>query len=77
MIAKNETKKILMIDDNRFFCDSVQEYFASDLLEVVTAQSVQQGRTLCLQRKFDVILLDYDLPDGSGLSLTSDIILFN
>src|SRR4029453_10580437 len=35
------------------------------------------GRALCLQRKFDVILLDYDLPDGTGLSLTSDILRFN
>lgn len=77
MKEKSETKKILIIDDNRLFCDSVQEYFASDKLEVATAQSLKQARAVCLQRKFDVILLDYDLPDGTGLSLTADILRFN
>lgn len=72
-----KSKKLLILDDDKLFCDAVRNEIGSECLHVLTAHSVVSARTLCNQHRFDVVLLDNGLPDGSGLSLMPDILRFN
>jgi DNA-binding NtrC family response regulator len=70
-------KKILIVDDNQLFCESVCDDLSGESLQVITTYRIAEARSLCQQTKFDVVLLDNHLPDGSGISLVPDILKFN
>ena len=70
-------RKVLIVDDDQLFCDAVCDDLNSDFLHVAATHRVSEARALCLQAKFDVVLLDNHLPDGSGTSLVPDILRFN
>jgi two-component system, NtrC family, response regulator len=60
---------VLVIDDDSKIC-----LFFSKLLEQMghcfeIAHTVKDGRNLFVSQKFDLILLDLELPDGNGLEL--------
>jgi DNA-binding NtrC family response regulator len=62
-------KKLLIIDDDKFFCQSIKDDLQNEFAEVVVSHRVTDAEKLCSQTGFDVVLLDNNLPDGSGLSL--------
>lgn len=68
------TTKLLIVDDDQLFCDSLKLYFRQDLIIVTSAHSIQQASFLCLENKYDVVLLDSNLPDGDGLTLLPSIL---
>ncbi len=67
-------KTLLIIDDEKVFCDTVKGYFSGETLDVVTAQSGAQGLEICSQRNVDIVLLDQKLPDGEGHALARPIL---
>jgi len=67
-------KTLLVIDDERAFCDALRDYLASDRLEVLSAHSGAEGLSLCSARNVDVVLLDQKLPDGEGHALAPAIL---
>ena len=73
----NSRRTILVIDDEKPFCDAVRDYFEDDRIEVLTAQSGADGLKICGGRKVDVILLDQKLPDGEGHALAPRILAMN
>src|SRR5262245_14272778 len=77
LIERSSKRKLLIVDDDRLFCDAVKDYLSGDRLQVTAMASVETARQLCLNEKFDVVLLDNNLPDGNGLLLTPDILRFN
>jgi len=70
-------RTLLVIDDEKPFCDAVRDYFEDDRIEVLTAQSGADGLKICGGRKVDVILLDQKLPDGEGHALAPRILAMN
>jgi DNA-binding NtrC family response regulator len=70
-------RTLLVIDDEKPFCDAVQDYFEDDRIEVLTAQSGADGLKICGGRKVDVVLLDQKLPDGEGHALAPRILAMN
>lgn len=70
-------KTLLIIDDDRIFCRSLQDYFASAAIEVLIAHSVQQGIECCRSHHIDIVLLDENLPDGEGHQLCPAILKAN
>ncbi|WP_342238799.1 response regulator [Inquilinus sp. OTU3971] len=44
-----------------------------DEAEIVPARSLQEGRAKLAQRRFDLVIIDVGLPDGSGLDLLETI----
>jgi len=70
-------KTLLIIDDEKVFCDTVKNYLSRDTLEVLTAPSGAQGIEICSQRNVDVVLLDQKLPDMEGHSLAGPILECN
>jgi DNA-binding NtrC family response regulator len=68
------TRSILVIDDDKVFCDAVTDYLASETMEVFTAHKGEDGLAICSQKKVDVVLLDQKLPDVEGVSLFPSIL---
>jgi two-component system nitrogen regulation response regulator GlnG len=65
--------RLLVVDDEAGVCYSFRRLFGSDTVEVVTAQSLAEGRALLQSHPPDVVVLDLQLPDGSGMDLFEDI----
>jgi len=70
------TTRVLLVDDHPLFLDGVRAALAgADDLEVVgtatdVASAVEQARTTTP----DVVLMDLNLPDGSGIEATSSVL---
>jgi len=77
MIDYSAGKILLVIDDDRLFCDTVRDYFRDSLKEVLIANTGEEGLAACLRSKVDVILLDQNLPDMEGHELCPDILNHN
>lgn len=70
-------KILLVIDDDRLFCDTVRDYFQCSLKEVLIANTGHEGLEACLNNNVDVVLLDQNLPDMEGHELCPDILSYN
>ncbi|MBX7169868.1 MAG: sigma-54 dependent transcriptional regulator [Pyrinomonadaceae bacterium] len=69
--------RLLFVDDDKLFGDSVKNDFDPKDIVITCVQSVTEAQKLCQKNAFDVILLDNNLPDGSGLELIPDILSLN
>src|ERR1044072_2834558 len=68
-------KRVLCVDDNLDICALVEETLKE--WDVVPEHSVGEGLRRAATEQFDLILLDYHLPDGGGLDLCRQVRLFN
>lgn len=64
-------KKILLIDDNKKFCNTLKPIIEKAGFELFIAFDGTEGIDLAIQKKPDLILLDIELPDFNG-----DVVLF-
>jgi len=80
----NKTKSILIIDDEKDLCELIRLILKDQNYKVVCAFSLEEGKRKWTRLEPTVILLDQNLPDGSGLGfveqnpslrLTSKIIM--
>lgn len=67
-------KKLLIIDDDRLLCDTVQEALADLNVEVTKAHTAADGLNLCKSAGFDIVLLDQKLPDARGMDFCKPIL---
>jgi DNA-binding NtrC family response regulator len=67
-------KTLLIIDDEKVFCNTVRDYLENEQLEVLVAHTGAEGLAVCSSRKVDVVLLDQKLPDGEGHALAPAIL---
>lgn len=72
-VIKETTGKVLIVDDDRFVRMALVEALRSWEYESFEADSVAGGRAAFAEHEPDVVLLDIDLPDGSGLDLLTEI----
>lgn len=77
MGTHNTTRKILIIDDDKVFCDAVKDYLTNGTAEVYTAHTGANGLDICSRGKVDVVVLDQKLPDGEGVVLCPSILGYN
>jgi DNA-binding NtrC family response regulator len=70
-------KTLLIIDDDKIFCDTIKGYLTKKGMEVFTAHRGGEGVDICSQKKIDVVLLDQKLPDGAGHSFCPSILKHN
>jgi two-component system response regulator HydG len=65
--------QVLVVDDDEAFCRIVDQMLSGDEYEVRATNSVAAALELIEQESFDVYVLDYKLPDGSGLDVARRI----
>jgi CheY-like chemotaxis protein len=68
-------KRVLCVDDNTDTCALVTETLKD--WKVAAEYSKAEGLRRATAEKFDLILLDYHLPDGTGLDLCRQIRSFD
>lgn len=70
-----EKIKLLITDDHRILADGLKKLFDnSETVSVIgTAYSAKECRSFLLKEMPDVILLDINLPDASGIDLCKEI----
>lgn len=60
---------LLIIDDNEELLYGLQQLLKDALYRVDVATTITQGSETIFKKKFDLILLDWMLPDGNGIDL--------
>jgi DNA-binding NtrC family response regulator len=66
-------EKILIVDDERFVRMTLGEALRSWNYNAIEAGSIAEARTVFEREEPGVVLLDIDLPDGSGLDVLGEI----
>jgi two-component system nitrogen regulation response regulator GlnG len=64
---------LLLVDDEPSVRYTFQRLFSSKEIEVVVAGTVAEGMALFRERRPDVVVLDLQLPDGSGLQVFEEV----
>jgi DNA-binding NtrC family response regulator len=65
--------QVLVVDDDEAVCRIVNRMLSGDEYEVRASNSVAAALKIIEQESFDVYVLDYKLPDGSGLDVAERI----
>lgn len=65
--------KILVIDDDRSICETLDLYLTEEGYEVVTASTGTEGLNKFVETSPDVVILDIRLPDVDGFTVLEDL----
>ncbi len=68
-----DAKKILIIDDEIDLSLLLKDYFVRKKYEVFLTHTLSEGKDLLQQNTPDILILDNNLPDGTGWNLAPDI----
>lgn len=66
-------KRVLFVEDDAFIRDIASIKLSDNGFEVVVAENGEQARTKLEEELPDIVLLDLDLPDISGLELLKEM----
>jgi DNA-binding NtrC family response regulator len=64
---------VLVVDDDAGVCQIVQRMLSNEQCKVQTSQSVSDALGAIEQKSFDAYVIDFKLPDGSGLDVAERI----
>jgi DNA-binding NtrC family response regulator len=64
---------VLLVDDDTAVCRIVHRMLSDDRHKVQTCQTVADALEVIEQKPFDIFVMDYKLPDGSGLDVAERI----
>lgn len=70
-------KKILIIEDSDPQSRILEHWVTKYGYMAVSARSVSDARRIIAREKIDVALLDWELPDGTGIELINEILSFS
>ncbi|MCE5283214.1 MAG: sigma-54 dependent transcriptional regulator [Deltaproteobacteria bacterium] len=70
---KKGKAKILVIDDDRSICETLDLYLTEEGYEVFTASTGTEGLNRYVEHSPDVIVLDIRLPDVDGFAVLDDL----
>jgi DNA-binding response OmpR family regulator len=69
----NMIKNILIVEDDVVFCKLLTRFLTKNNFQTQDAQSAKQAFNLLNEGSFDLAILDYRLPDDTGLSILKEI----
>jgi len=67
--AKNPVKNILIVEDNELDSSQIAKMLQDERMSISIAETGKDGAELMSKKDFDCIILDYSLPDISGLDM--------
>ncbi len=76
-MQSNRKKVLLVIDDDKIYCEAVKDYLSGSAVQVLMAHSAQDGLAFCGREPVDVVLLDQQLPDAEGYTICPAIVKLN
>lgn len=65
--------KLLVVDDEPTICYAFAKVFGSGSIEVITASTLAEARSRYEEQAPDILVLDLQLPDGSGLDFFEEV----
>ena len=65
--------KILLVEDDKNISYTIAYYLQQEGFEISTAKTIQEGSKKIKSHTYDLILLDINLPDGTGYELYEEI----
>jgi DNA-binding response OmpR family regulator len=65
--VKRKQRKILCVEDHPDTCELIAAIL--DEYELISAGTIQEAEQRFLNDAFEMVLLDYHLPDGTGIEL--------
>jgi DNA-binding response OmpR family regulator len=68
-------KRILYVEDHKLFGETISRLLSD--YEVTIMPTLAKGLACARQEKFDLYLLDFNLPDGDGIELCRQIKTFD
>jgi CheY-like chemotaxis protein len=71
-IMDGNSKRILHVEDSKSFQQYIGALLAG-IVEITGANTLKEARVLIKDAKFDLVLLDFTLPDGSGSDLINEL----
>jgi CheY-like chemotaxis protein len=66
-------RRVLVIDDNADFCETISTRLRAEGFDVRTAASGQEGLDAVATQAFDVILLDMLMPEKDGVATYQEL----
>jgi DNA-binding NtrC family response regulator len=70
---KSSGNNVLVVDDDNAVCRIVERMLSDEQYQVKSSQSVADALRVIEQKPFDAYVMDYKLPDGSGLDVAERI----
>jgi len=67
------TAKVLIVDDDLALLDALEDWLTHERYDVRTCSDGSQGLTLVAQWNPDVIVLDWDMPELSGIAMLTQL----
>ena len=67
LFNKLENMKILLIDDDEWIRDSMSLFFESEECNLLALETAEEGLKILKNKNYDIIIVDYRLPDMDGL----------
>ncbi len=69
----NNIKNILIVEDDELFCKMLTKYLVKQGFDVSDAQTAAEAYERLKVTQFDLAVLDYKLPDESGIEILKKI----
>jgi CheY-like chemotaxis protein len=70
---EKEIKQLLVVEDNEFESSQIVKLLQEEKIEITIAETGQKALDLLRSFKFDTIILDYTLPDITGMDLLNQL----
>ncbi len=65
--------KLLLLEDDHILSETLQHFLSKEGYRVDIALTIEEAETLSFENRYDLYLLDINLPDGNGLELLSSL----
>ncbi len=69
----SDKRSVLVIDDDPSFCTLIKSFLEKNDYAVAEAHNAREGLRAVYDEKYDLVLIDYRLPDLDGLELLKNI----
>ena len=69
----NDTKNILIVDDDKVILDSLIEFLEAEGYNPRGVGSAQEAAEVLQRQRYSLVVTDVNLPDGSGMELLTEI----